>query len=325
MSDRFNSPIAPSVGRIVLVRGNAVLVGEPTREVPGLVTRVWGDNCINVQVSNETDGGVFRSSVSYDDDTTATDVYCVWRWMDYQVAQAQKVEAPASEVGASVAEPVAAEVVEPVVEPVVGNDGQVGPGPDAVVQPAEEHVAEGLADHPDDVVQPAPVVVAQEIRTEPVAGTPLTDAEALANQVTDPLAVAGVPGADLVQASGDQAATLVVDPVAAQANLPEPAEPATSAQQLPVSGSFGFGVALDLLEDGHAVAREGWNGKGMFIYRVPADSYPAQTGVAKAYFGEGALVPYGAYLAMKTADGTVVPWLSSQTDTLAKDWMVTPW
>lgn len=89
-------------------------------------------------------------------------------------------------------------------------------------------------------------------------------------------------------------------------------------------GEMNFGHALEILKSGEAVSRSGWNGKGMFLYLVPApqEGYPAQTGVAKRFFGEGALVPYGPYIAMKTADGTVVPWLCSQTDALANDWGV---
>lgn len=81
-----------------------------------------------------------------------------------------------------------------------------------------------------------------------------------------------------------------------------------------------FSDALYHLKSGERVQREGWNGKGMFIYLVPAASYPAQRGAAKKWAGEEAMIPYGAYLAMKTVDGTVVPWLASQTDILADDW-----
>jgi Protein of unknown function (DUF2829) len=84
--------------------------------------------------------------------------------------------------------------------------------------------------------------------------------------------------------------------------------------------SFDFGQALELLKVGKAVARMGWNGKGMFLYLVPANTYPAQTDVAKTMIGES--VDYGAYIAMKTAQGNVVPWLASQTDILAEDWVV---
>jgi hypothetical protein len=92
-----------------------------------------------------------------------------------------------------------------------------------------------------------------------------------------------------------------------------------------------FGKAIEALKAGRMVARSGWNGKGMYLYLVPANSYPAQTDVAKEYWkdrqppqGENSvspiMVPYGAYIAMKTAQENVVPWLASQTDVLAEDW-----
>jgi len=82
-----------------------------------------------------------------------------------------------------------------------------------------------------------------------------------------------------------------------------------------------FGTAVELItECGYKVARQGWNGKGMFLYYVPAANYPSSTKIAKECFGES--VPYGAYIAMKTAQGNVVPWLASQTDVLARDWEI---
>jgi hypothetical protein len=83
-----------------------------------------------------------------------------------------------------------------------------------------------------------------------------------------------------------------------------------------------FGKAIEHMKHGDAVAREGWNGKGMFVYLVPANAYPAQTGIAKTYFGEQARVPYGAYFALKGVDDTVNTWVPSITDCLAEDWMV---
>lgn len=81
-----------------------------------------------------------------------------------------------------------------------------------------------------------------------------------------------------------------------------------------------FSEALDHLKQNHAVGREGWNGKNAFLYLVPANAYLAQTDTAKAFWGEDAKVPYGGYIAMKTAQDNVVPWLASQTDILADDW-----
>lgn len=81
-----------------------------------------------------------------------------------------------------------------------------------------------------------------------------------------------------------------------------------------------FGDALFCLKNGRAATRAGWNGKGMFVYLVQPGRYPATSVVAKQHFGEDALVPYRAYLAMKTVDGDVVPWVASQSDILAEDW-----
>ncbi len=83
-----------------------------------------------------------------------------------------------------------------------------------------------------------------------------------------------------------------------------------------------FGEAIEALKQGSKVARNGWNGKGMYLYYVPAASYPAMTDIAKAEWGENGMVPYGAYIAMKTAQGNVVPWLASQTDMLGEDWTI---
>lgn len=79
-----------------------------------------------------------------------------------------------------------------------------------------------------------------------------------------------------------------------------------------------FSQALEALKEGKAIQRTGWNGKGMFLYYVPENTYSAVTDIAKKYFGDK--VEYGAYIAMKTAQGNVVPWLASQTDLLSNDW-----
>jgi hypothetical protein len=105
------------------------------------------------------------------------------------------------------------------------------------------------------------------------------------------------------------------------------------SRALPVEGGSGkvpqaadiglsFGKAIDALKEGKRVARAGWNGRGMFVYLVPAASYPVQTGAAKAHFGEGSMVPYNAYLALKGVDDTVSTWAPSGSDALAEDWEI---
>lgn len=86
--------------------------------------------------------------------------------------------------------------------------------------------------------------------------------------------------------------------------------------------SMTFGLAMEALKAGKRVARAGWNGAGQFVYLVQASSYPAQTGIAKAYFGADAMVPYRAYLALKTAQGDVATWVPSCSDALAEDWQI---
>jgi len=68
-----------------------------------------------------------------------------------------------------------------------------------------------------------------------------------------------------------------------------------------------FETALGLVRDGHCVAREGWNGKGMYIQLQEPDKHSKMT------------LPY---IYMYTATGDFVPWLASQTDILADDWVV---
>jgi hypothetical protein len=82
-----------------------------------------------------------------------------------------------------------------------------------------------------------------------------------------------------------------------------------------------FGMAVEALKNGHRVARKGWNGKGMFLYYVSEGVYPAKMPAIKGVF-PGDNIPYVPYIAMKTAQNNVVPWLKSQTDILSDDWEI---
>lgn len=81
-----------------------------------------------------------------------------------------------------------------------------------------------------------------------------------------------------------------------------------------------FGQAIEELKNGKKVARNGWNGKGMFLYYVPEGAYKPCTEIAASLVNSKGLVEYGAYIAMKTAQGNVVPWFASQPDMLSDDW-----
>lgn len=80
-----------------------------------------------------------------------------------------------------------------------------------------------------------------------------------------------------------------------------------------------FGEALEATRSGARIAREGWNGKGMFVmYKAGSANVGA----------EGARCPVEPhvhpYLMMSTVDGSLVPWVASQTDLLAYDWKCLP-
>ncbi|PZR00994.1 MAG: DUF2829 domain-containing protein [Cereibacter sphaeroides] len=97
-----------------------------------------------------------------------------------------------------------------------------------------------------------------------------------------------------------------------------------------------FGRAIAALKEGRRVAREGWNGKGMFLFLVNGSNFVVNrepllrswakvplspTAHTSTCMGEGATVTYRPHIDMKDAEGKVVPWLASQTDMLAEDWV----
>lgn len=65
-----------------------------------------------------------------------------------------------------------------------------------------------------------------------------------------------------------------------------------------------FGQAIQALKNDHRVERKGWNGKGMFLrLHIPSepDRHP--------------------FIEMWTAQKYWIPWLASQADMLAEDWV----
>lgn len=85
---------------------------------------------------------------------------------------------------------------------------------------------------------------------------------------------------------------------------------------LPKTERLSFGDAVAALKEGLRVARAGWNGKGMWLIYIGGNEYDVD---APLRFNTTELSPY---VAMKTADNKLVPWLASQTDVLAEDWQI---
>ena len=92
-----------------------------------------------------------------------------------------------------------------------------------------------------------------------------------------------------------------------------------------------FGEAIEALKGGKCVARQGWNGKDMFIYLNKGSLandlllVGDYEGIDKSLFekGDNGTVARLPNINMKTASGsTLTGWLASQTDILATDWKI---
>jgi hypothetical protein len=105
---------------------------------------------------------------------------------------------------------------------------------------------------------------------------------------------------------------------------------------------LGFDFAILALKAGKRVARQGWNGKNMYVFLRPSAQIPVSIiqdivslpqsvkdelqastyGETTYASGERITIPFTPYACLKAADGSIVNgWLPSQTDLLAEDWV----
>ena len=89
-----------------------------------------------------------------------------------------------------------------------------------------------------------------------------------------------------------------------------------------------FGDAIEAMKRGMKVCRKGWNGKGMYLWLLPASEVKKEWCrderliEVMANFGENVVQCLGS-IRMLTADKKVLTgWLASQTDMLSEDWMI---
>jgi hypothetical protein len=91
------------------------------------------------------------------------------------------------------------------------------------------------------------------------------------------------------------------------------------------TNGMSLGLAIEAAEMGKKVARDGWNGKGLFV--VYQKGYPQgipcnkQTAAAWG-MNEGDLFMCNPYLQIRQADGSHSMWAPSVGDALAKDWFI---
>jgi len=84
-----------------------------------------------------------------------------------------------------------------------------------------------------------------------------------------------------------------------------------------------FGDAIRLMKKGYKVAREGWNGKIMWLIYVPGSiCEECREGSPYERAGLKSAV-IGGHIDIYTTQGTIQPgWTASQADMLAEDWMI---
>lgn len=81
-----------------------------------------------------------------------------------------------------------------------------------------------------------------------------------------------------------------------------------------------FGEALYVLKQGGKVARQNWNGKGMYCFIVPGSNFKVSRPPLNTHFEEGTEIDYRPHIDMKYADGTIGVWVASHSDMLMEDW-----
>lgn len=89
-----------------------------------------------------------------------------------------------------------------------------------------------------------------------------------------------------------------------------------------------FGLAIEALKLGKCVARRGWNGKGMFIYKALPNSVPAEIVPKMISLSEDTKklittgLNFGSGMTIVKPDGTADSWVASSSDTFAEDWFI---
>lgn len=81
-----------------------------------------------------------------------------------------------------------------------------------------------------------------------------------------------------------------------------------------------FSQALELIKEGKKLARDGWNGKGLFVYLVHGSKFIVNRPPLNAMYKEGTEITYNPHIDIKCADGHCSVWAPSMGDVMAEDW-----
>ena len=92
-----------------------------------------------------------------------------------------------------------------------------------------------------------------------------------------------------------------------------------------------YGEAIEALKQGQRCTRQGWNGKGMFVFmQVPAmvdEKYiPNMTSLPESvkteFIKRGGNIHYTNQFAIVSPNNVINGWVASVSDTLANDWII---
>ena len=89
-----------------------------------------------------------------------------------------------------------------------------------------------------------------------------------------------------------------------------------------VRSGMSFGQAIEEAKKGYRITRNGWNGKGMYVFLADDVEFATDADISE-FDGKEDGVEVLPMLVMRTAQGKLQPgWLASQSDMLAEDWAV---
>lgn len=88
------------------------------------------------------------------------------------------------------------------------------------------------------------------------------------------------------------------------------------------NGSLTFGDALVAVKAGARAQRDGWNGKGMFVFLVPGSQFHVNREPLLSILGDGTKVTYRPHIDICQPDGSIGVWQPSMGDVMAEDWRI---
>lgn len=99
-----------------------------------------------------------------------------------------------------------------------------------------------------------------------------------------------------------------------------------------LSSSMGFGDAIEVLKQGGAIRRSGWNGKGLFVIKqIPAhiteEIIPKMQSLPQSakdiiMSRENKVIDYTSQMLIINPDGRADSWVPSVSDVFAEDWEI---